>query len=225
MQPCETFCEPWTPADSVAWLKAMAWDLRTNVEDEADRALESGATVIGVNARNLKTLEVDRDSFARIAPGLPSSVIKIAESGVRDSRDLLTYAGQGADGATRALAAGQGHALDPGVGDDLLDGRSRLGEAGPRPAAGVGDLGVVIGRYGVQPVDPGPRVGDAVDHRRDDGGQAGVEQPRRRGEQVVTGEDRDRVGPSGVRRLSTAAQRRLFGPRPQGERDLPLPLR
>ncbi|MFC4223889.1 penicillin acylase family protein [Lysinibacter cavernae] len=33
--------EPWTPADSVAWLKAMAWDLRSNIEDETDRALLS----------------------------------------------------------------------------------------------------------------------------------------------------------------------------------------
>ncbi|WP_022886195.1 penicillin acylase family protein [Glaciibacter superstes] len=31
--------EPWTPADSVAWLKAMAWDLRSNLDDEIDRAL------------------------------------------------------------------------------------------------------------------------------------------------------------------------------------------
>lgn len=31
--------EPWTPADSVSWLKAMAWDLRSNLEDEIDRAL------------------------------------------------------------------------------------------------------------------------------------------------------------------------------------------
>ena len=31
--------EPWTPADSVAWLKAMAWDLRTNIEDETERAV------------------------------------------------------------------------------------------------------------------------------------------------------------------------------------------
>lgn len=31
--------EPWTPADSVAWFKAMAWDLRTNIEDETERAL------------------------------------------------------------------------------------------------------------------------------------------------------------------------------------------
>ncbi|MFG1809087.1 penicillin acylase family protein [Streptomyces sp. NPDC049040] len=31
--------EPWTPVDSVAWLKAMAWDLRGNMQDEIDRAL------------------------------------------------------------------------------------------------------------------------------------------------------------------------------------------
>ncbi|MDQ1582659.1 MAG: penicillin amidase [Microbacteriaceae bacterium] len=31
--------EPWTPADSIAWLKAMAWDLRSNLEDEIDRAM------------------------------------------------------------------------------------------------------------------------------------------------------------------------------------------
>lgn len=31
--------EPWSPADSIAWFKAMAWDLRTNIEDETERAL------------------------------------------------------------------------------------------------------------------------------------------------------------------------------------------
>lgn len=35
--------EPWTPLDSVAWLKAMAWDLRSNLEDEIDRALALAA--------------------------------------------------------------------------------------------------------------------------------------------------------------------------------------
>ena len=33
--------EEWTPADSVAWLKAMAWDLRGNMQDEIDRAMAS----------------------------------------------------------------------------------------------------------------------------------------------------------------------------------------
>jgi indole-3-glycerol phosphate synthase len=72
--------------------------------EEADRALEAGATVIGVNARNLHTLEVDRDVFGRIAAGLPQHVIKIAESGVRGPGDLMTYAGAGAD----AVLVGEG---------------------------------------------------------------------------------------------------------------------
>src|SRR4051812_23805828 len=66
-------------------------------EEEADRALEAGAQVIGVNARDLRTLEVDRSVFERIAPGLPSSVVKIAESGVRGPHDLIRYASAGAD--------------------------------------------------------------------------------------------------------------------------------
>ncbi|HTZ43152.1 MAG TPA: indole-3-glycerol phosphate synthase TrpC [Jatrophihabitans sp.] len=73
-------------------------------EEEASRALDAGARVIGVNARNLKTLEVDRSVFERIAPGLPSSVVKIAESGVRDPHDLITYAAAGAD----AVLVGEG---------------------------------------------------------------------------------------------------------------------
>lgn len=41
LQNAEYFPEPWTPVDSIAWLKAMAWDLRTNIEDETERALVS----------------------------------------------------------------------------------------------------------------------------------------------------------------------------------------
>lgn len=78
--------------------------VEVHTEQEADRALEAGATVIGINARNLKTLEVDRDTFARIGPGLPSHVVKIAESGVRGTGDLLAYAGAGAD----AVLVGEG---------------------------------------------------------------------------------------------------------------------
>ena len=66
-------------------------------EDEIDRAVQAGATVIGVNARNLKTLEVDREVFARVAPRIPSACIKVAESGVRDPHDLIVYAEAGAD--------------------------------------------------------------------------------------------------------------------------------
>ncbi|HEX2774489.1 MAG TPA: indole-3-glycerol phosphate synthase TrpC [Micromonosporaceae bacterium] len=73
-------------------------------EEEADRALEAGARVIGVNARNLRTLEVDRSVFERIAPGLPSRIVKVAESGVRGPHDLIRYASAGAD----AVLVGEG---------------------------------------------------------------------------------------------------------------------
>jgi indole-3-glycerol phosphate synthase len=73
-------------------------------EEEAARALDAEARVIGVNARNLKTLEVDRETFARIAPMLPDSVVKVAESGVRGPHDLLAYAAAGAD----AVLVGEG---------------------------------------------------------------------------------------------------------------------
>ena len=64
---------------------------------ELDRALEAGAKIVGVNARDLATLEVDRTLFARLAPRIPDGVLKIAESGVRGPHDLLAYAASGAD--------------------------------------------------------------------------------------------------------------------------------
>jgi indole-3-glycerol phosphate synthase len=65
-------------------------------EAETDRAVEAGARVIGINARNLKTLEVDRGTFARLAPRIPRGVVKVAESGVRGPHDVLEYARAGA---------------------------------------------------------------------------------------------------------------------------------
>ncbi len=66
-------------------------------EEEVERALAAGATLIGVNARNLKTLEVDRDTFARLAPRIPDDVVRVAESGVRGAHDVFEYAKQGAN--------------------------------------------------------------------------------------------------------------------------------
>jgi len=78
--------------------------VEVHTEDEASRALDAGARVIGVNARDLRTLDVDRSTFERIAPGLPSEVVKIAESGVRGPLDLIEYAAAGAD----AVLVGEG---------------------------------------------------------------------------------------------------------------------
>lgn len=69
------------------------------VHDELEvvRALDAGAKVIGVNARDLRTLQVDTTTFARLAPEIPDGVIKIAESGVTGPRDVMGYAALGAD--------------------------------------------------------------------------------------------------------------------------------
>jgi indole-3-glycerol phosphate synthase len=65
-------------------------------EDEVERALAAGAQVIGVNARSLRTLEVDRTTFGRLAPRIPDDVVRVAESGVRGPHDVFEYAKQGA---------------------------------------------------------------------------------------------------------------------------------
>jgi indole-3-glycerol phosphate synthase len=66
-------------------------------EEEVERAVAAGARLIGVNARNLKTLEVDRGLFARLAPRMPDEVVRVAESGVRGPHDVFEYAKQGAN--------------------------------------------------------------------------------------------------------------------------------
>src|ERR1700691_6024430 len=71
--------------------------VEVHADDELDRAVDAGATVIGVNARNLATLEVDRGIFGRMASRIPDGIVKVAESGVRGPRDLLAYAACGAD--------------------------------------------------------------------------------------------------------------------------------
>lgn len=70
--------------------------VEAHTAEEVDRALDAGATVIGINARNLHTLEVDRETFAVLAPRVPPGVVVVAESGVRGPHDVLDYARWGA---------------------------------------------------------------------------------------------------------------------------------
>jgi indole-3-glycerol phosphate synthase len=58
-------------------------------EPELDLALEAGAKMIGVNQRDLKTFEVDQQRAVRVAKEIPSSVVRVAESGVRTRDDAL----------------------------------------------------------------------------------------------------------------------------------------
>ena len=76
---------------------------------EVGRAAAAGATLYGVNARDLRTLRVDRETFARVAPSIPDTAVKIAESGVRGPHDLLAYAHHGAN----AVLVGEAVATAP----------------------------------------------------------------------------------------------------------------
>jgi indole-3-glycerol phosphate synthase len=71
--------------------------LETHSADEIDRALQIGAGIVGVNARNLNTFELDQDLFAGLADHIPSGVIRVAESAVKSAEDIAHYRRAGAD--------------------------------------------------------------------------------------------------------------------------------
>ncbi len=71
--------------------------VETHSAEEVDRALEIGAQVVGVNARDLSTFQLDRDLFGTLAPSIPSGVIRIAESAVTSPADVAHYREAGAD--------------------------------------------------------------------------------------------------------------------------------
>lgn len=87
----------------LANLAAVAADLDLAVlvevhdERELDRALAIEPAVVGVNARDLRTFEVDRGAFARLRPAIPDDVVAVAESGVRGPDDVVAAASAGAD--------------------------------------------------------------------------------------------------------------------------------
>ena len=71
--------------------------VETHTEEEIERAVAAGARIIGVNVRNLKTLDVDRSVFAFLAGLIPAEALVIAESGVRGVEDVTHYAASGAN--------------------------------------------------------------------------------------------------------------------------------
>ena len=95
-------------------------------EPELERALAAGADIVGVNNRNLKTLEVSLETSFQLAEQMPDDVLRVSESGIRTSADIQ-----------RLLAAGYQAFL---VGESLM----RQAEPGGALASlieGTGDLG------------------------------------------------------------------------------------
>jgi indole-3-glycerol phosphate synthase len=97
--------------------------VEVHTSEEVHRAVDAGARLIGVNARNLKTLEVDRTTFGRLVPLLPDACVRIAESGVRGPSDVIEYGRQGADAVL--------------VGETLVTGRDPRSAVADMVAAGA----------------------------------------------------------------------------------------
>jgi indole-3-glycerol phosphate synthase len=117
--------------------------VEVHTAEELERAIDAGVTVLGINTRNLKTLEVDRSVFAKLAPKVPDGIIKIAESGVRGPHDLLAYAAAGADAVL--------------VGESLVTGKD--------PRSAVADL-VTAGSHPALRSDRGSDPGEPGDPGR-----------------------------------------------------------
>ncbi len=66
-------------------------------EEEAGRALEAGGRIVGVNSRNLSTFAVDLGVAERVAKVLPSGVLRVAESGIRNRDDVRRLRSAGFD--------------------------------------------------------------------------------------------------------------------------------
>ncbi|WP_431247869.1 penicillin acylase family protein [Leifsonia xyli] len=118
--------EPWTPADSVAWLKAMAWDLRSNLEEEIDRALL---------ATKLKPEQV-----AELHPGYPYTAHPtITDQGGGDPRAATPDVDPGAVASTADAASAAGARLQPAEYASQLRQVAARVDALPRMMGPAGD--------------------------------------------------------------------------------------
>ena len=109
--------------------REVGLDLLVEVRDESELrlALSLGAEIIGVNNRNLETLEIDSTTATRVIPQIPRSVIAVAESGVKTVEDVKRLAGAGADAVL--VGSELSASLDPETSVRSLTGIKRNGSA------------------------------------------------------------------------------------------------
>jgi indole-3-glycerol phosphate synthase len=63
--------------------------VEVHTHDELERALEISPKIIGVNSRNLKTLDVDTQAFSQLIPKIPTEIARVAESGISNREDVV----------------------------------------------------------------------------------------------------------------------------------------
>ncbi|MGH7693289.1 MAG: indole-3-glycerol phosphate synthase TrpC, partial [Candidatus Dormibacteria bacterium] len=98
-------------------------------ETELAMALDAGATMVGVNQRDLATFEVDPDRAAKLRPLIPEGVVAVAESGIRSPADTERLRSAGYD----AILVGESlvTASDPAAAVAALVHAGRNGSLSP----------------------------------------------------------------------------------------------
>lgn len=106
-----------TLTDLLGYAETLGLDVLTEVhdEEEARRAIGAGAAIVGVNNRNLKTLEVSLETSLRVAPLIASARLRVAESGLRTGATLVELAAAGYD----AFLIGERFMTEPDPGAEL----------------------------------------------------------------------------------------------------------
>ena len=119
--------------DLLARLQRRAWDLglaalvEVHNEEELSLAVDSGARLIGVNNRNLRTLSVDVEASYRLAARIPKETVGVSESGLQTRADLETLSAAG----YRAFLIGERFMMDSNPAEAI---RTLLGGgANPEP--------------------------------------------------------------------------------------------
>jgi len=103
-----------TLRDLRAYAESLGLGVLVEVHDEAEleRALATGSTLVGINNRDLKTLQVDIDVTSRLAPSIPADVVVVGESGIRGADDMAVMAQAGVD----AVLVGESLIVQPDRG-------------------------------------------------------------------------------------------------------------
>jgi len=99
--------------------------VEAHTEEELSRALHAGARIIGVNNRNLQTLEVDLETSFRLRPKIPTDCLSVSESGISSVGDLRRLSAAGFD----AVLIGERCMTAPDPGKELADLLSLFSEA------------------------------------------------------------------------------------------------
>jgi indole-3-glycerol phosphate synthase len=89
--------------------------VEVHTREELDRAIAAGATIVGVNNRDLRTMRVSIETSLNMARHIPAGVVKVSESGLRTAQDLVLLRQAGYD----AFLIGEAFMTSPDPGAEL----------------------------------------------------------------------------------------------------------